>query len=211
MKRNYFNTFEESDFRICEDMEFNSENKNIFIPMEAWFDVDKKFGINIIGDDSAWVNLFAEYNPVIGEIRMFYDIDTENKAFEREYVMTDEERSAMTQYIEKMCMQRHHVPCMEFYITEYIETCDCEIDLECRQEGNVCRVYNTNDGAILYQEDMGGNLSKHIGHKIELANYGDSECYSIECMDCNEVLFSSDVERIRLQDIEDNDGQEMHM
>lgn len=80
-------------------MEFNSENKNIFIPMEAWFDVDKKFGINIIGDDSAWVNLFAEYNPVIGEIRMFYDIDTENKAFEREYVMTDEERS-----ISKKCV-----------------------------------------------------------------------------------------------------------
>ena len=49
MKKDYFNTFEESDFRICEDMEFNSENKNIFIPMEAWFDVDKKFGINIIG------------------------------------------------------------------------------------------------------------------------------------------------------------------
>lgn len=45
MKKDYFNTFEESDFRICEDMEFNSENKNIFIPMEAWFDVDKKFGI----------------------------------------------------------------------------------------------------------------------------------------------------------------------
>lgn len=211
MKRDYFNTFEENDFRVCADMEFDYKHKNMLIPLEAWFDTDKKFGINAGNDDNVWVNVSVEYNPAIGDIIMSYEINDENGSQSREYIMTAEERSMVAQYIEKMCIENHEMTCMEFYITEYIETCDCEIDLECRQEGNVCRVYNTNDGVVLYQEDMGGNLSKHIGHKIELANYGDGECYSIECMDCSEVLFSSDAERIRLQDIEDNDGMEMHM
>lgn len=211
MKKDYFNSFEESDFRICEDIEFDGEYNNLLVPLEAWFDVDKKFGINTLNDANVWVNLYAEYNPATNDIRMFYDIDADDGVYEREYVMTHEECNTLIPYIEKMCIQQHNMTCMEFYITEYAENCDCEINLACRQTESGCEVYNTNDGAVLYQESRGGNLYKHIGHSIELANYGDADCYSIECIDCNEVLFSSDAERVRLQEIEDNGGQQINM
>ena len=93
MKKDYFNTFEENDFRVCADMEFDYKHKNMLIPLEAWFDTDKKFGINAGNDDNVWVNVSVEYNPAIGDIIMSYEINDENGSQSREYIMTAEERS----------------------------------------------------------------------------------------------------------------------
>ena len=38
-------------------------------------------------------------------------------------------------------------------------------------------------------------LEEHLGHNIEVARYGErgkAICFSIECIDCNEVLISFD-------------------
>ena len=208
MKRDYFNSFEEKDFDVCADMELDTELSGILVLLSQNFNADRKFGINTrnIGK-VVWVNVSAKYNPATGYIRMFYDINDDNCSQSREYIMTDGERNTMTQYIEKMCIENHEMTSMEFYITKYIKICDCEINLKCRQEGDVCFVYNTNDGTVLYQEDMGGKLSEHIGHKIELVNSENGERFRIECMDCNEVLFSNDAERIKVQNIMNNESQ----
>lgn len=207
MKRDYFNSFEEKDFNVCADMEFDITLPGILVLLHPKFNVDRKFGINTNIGKAVWVNISAEYNPVSGDIRMFYDINDDNCSQSREYIMTAVERSTVAQYIEKMCIENHEMTCVEFYITKYVEICDCEFNLKCRQEGDVCFVYNTNDGTVLYQEDMGGNLSKHIGHKIELVNSENGERFRIECTDCDEVLFSSDTERIKVQNIMDNESQ----
>lgn len=31
-------------------------------------------------------------------------------------------------------------------------------------------------------------LVPHVGHKIEVASYGDDVCVSVECIDCDEVI-----------------------
>lgn len=70
MKNDYFNTFESGDIEIREDIELNIEHSNLFVVMEEWFDVDKKFGINVNNDNNVWVNLFADYQPFSGELRI---------------------------------------------------------------------------------------------------------------------------------------------
>ena len=208
MKRDYFNSFEEKDFDVCADMELDTELSGILVLLSQNFNADRKFGINTrnIGK-VVWVNVSAKYNPATGYIRMFYDINDDNCSQSREYIMTAGERNTMTQYIEEMCIENHEMTCMEFYITKYIKICDCEINLKCRQEGDVCFVYNTNDGTVLYQEDMGGELFKHIGHKIELVNSENGERFRIECTDCDEVLFGNDAERIKVQNIMNKESQ----
>ena len=45
---------------------------------------------------------------------------------------------------------------------------------------------------MLYKEDETGKLKEHVGHEIEYAKYDAEDGYrfSVECMDCNEVLFA---------------------
>lgn len=211
MKYDYFYTFEEKDFDECTDMEFDAVYPGISVRLIPNFNVDRKFGTHIHRLERVWIDVSAVYNPVTGDIRMFYNVSAANSSQGREYIMTDEERSTVANYIEKMCIENLGMTCTEFYITQYAEHCGDNINLECRQEGDAYIIYNVNDGAVLYQEDLNGDLYEHIGHEIELANYGNGECYSIECMDCEEVIYSSDIEKIELQDIEDNDDMEMHM
>ena len=121
MKNDYFNTFEKGDIEIREDIELDIEHSNIFVVMEEWFDADKKFGINVNNNDSVWLNIYATYHPFTKEIRMFYDIDTEEGVYEREYIPTDEEKELLVQQIEQVCEQQTKMSCKEFYIREYAE------------------------------------------------------------------------------------------
>ena len=36
-------------------------------------------------------------------------------------------------------------------------------------------------------------MSKHVGHHVEVVDYGDGENMALECEDCNCVLFDTDV------------------
>lgn len=42
-------------------------------------------------------------------------------------------------------------------------------------------------------------LAQHLGHKVSIVKYGD--CLTLECEDCNEVIFDSDV--YDLKDVEE--------
>lgn len=208
MKNDYFNTFEPHDFDISEDLELNAELQTIFVPMEPWFDPDRKFGIRVSNDDNAWVNLYADFNPMTGELHVYYNIDTYQFAYEREYIPTDEEKELFINRIEQACMKQNHMNCREFYIREYVEYYADDLKLECvKQDGKVV-IRNQADDFILYVEDKGGRLENHIGHNIELANYGEGQCLSIECTDCNEVLYDTDLEEHEMTNTQEN-GMEM--
>ncbi len=134
MKNDYFNTFESGDIEIRENIELNIEHSNLFVVMEEWFDVDKKFGINVNNDDNVWVNLFADYQPFSGELRIFYDIDADKKAYEREYIPTDEEKELFVQQIEQACEQQTKMSCKEFYVREYAENYADSLKLVCEEK-----------------------------------------------------------------------------
>lgn len=41
------------------------------------------------------------------------------------------------------------------------------------------------------------SLAEHLGHKIECVKYGKYGmiyCFALECLDCNEVLYSEEIE-----------------
>ena len=197
MKNDYLNTLEESDMLIREDFEFEFDNQLMLFPIESWFDVDKKFGVNTADIDGAWVNLYSTYNPCTGEIKVPYTVDTEDGMYDREYIPPDEEKEVFRNLMEQSCEQRNNMTCREAYITAYIEYCAEEINLECMEEAGMVVVKNVNDGFILYAEEKGGRLENHIGHTIELATYGGKECIAIECTDCNEILYDTATEELQ--------------
>lgn len=69
--------------------------------------------------------------------------------------------------------------------------------LECISVDEQTVIRNKTDDFILYAEEKGDSLENHIGHSVELTSYGNGECFSIECMDCNEVLYSTDAEELQ--------------
>ena len=199
MKNDYFNTFEEKDLKISEDIELDIEEPGLYVQLEGWFDVDKKFGINTLNDDQVWVNVFSVYNPITNELRMFYDIDTPDNAMEREYLYTPEEKKLLIGMIEQTCIKQNDKNCREFYIREYIEMCDYDINLVCEEKNGGVQIKNAVDDVVLYYSEDESDR-RYIGKNIELANYGSGECYSIECTDNCEVIYSTDSEELDEQE-----------
>ena len=50
------------------DPDYEIDNKKIDwinVSIEVWFDVDAKFGVKSLPDGESWVNLYADYNPIM--------------------------------------------------------------------------------------------------------------------------------------------------
>lgn len=201
MKNDYFNTLEERDLLIREDLELNTDRRAINAVIETYFDVDKKFGINTGNDDSAWVNLYADYNPVTKDLNIVYYIDADADSYERQYIPTEEEKQTFINVMEQACAHKYEMSCRAFYVSEYFMQAD-EMQLVCEQNGSNYQIRNIKDDFILYAEDDKGTLKNHVGHEIEAAEYGDGVCVSIECMNCNEVLYSTDNDEFMVQEVQ---------
>ena len=201
MKNDYFNTLEKDDIDIREELELDIKHSSILAEIETWFDVDKKFGLNTVGNDDVWVNLYAYYHPFINDIKIFYSIDTENGIFTREYLPMKEEKQMFINRIEQACEQQNTMSCKEFFVREYAENHTDDLKLVCEDIDDKMQIRNAEDNFILYYSD---NIDERrfIGDEIELANYGDGECYSIESVDEYEVIYSTDAPEQELTEFE---------
>ena len=207
MKNDYLNTLEESDMLLRDDFELEFDKQRILFPIECWFDVDKKFGINTHGYDGLWVNLYGEYNPSTNEVKISYVINADDGTFEREYIPTDAEREVFVKLMEQACEQYTGMTARELYISDYVTQHKSDFDLECQRAGDKIAIINRTDNFVLYTEDKGGRLENHIGHSIELATYGGKQCIALECVDCNEILYDTATEE--LQFTEEQGGMTM--
>ncbi|MBR2886499.1 MAG: hypothetical protein IKB93_17185 [Clostridia bacterium] len=200
MKNDYLNTLEESDMLLRDDFELEFDKQRILFPIECWFDVDKKFGLNTQGNDGLWVNLYGEYNPCANEVKISYVINADDGTFEREYIPTDTERELFVKLMEQACEQYTGMTCRELYITDYVAQHASGFELECQSAGDKIAIINRTDNFVLYTEDKGGKLENHIGHSIELATYGGKQCIALECMDCNEILYDTATEELQFNE-----------
>ena len=200
MKNDYLNTLEESDMLLRDDFELEFDKQRILFPIECWFDVDKKFGLNTQGNDGLWVNLYGEYNPCANEVKISYVINADDGTFEREYIPTDTERELFVKLMEQACEQYTGMTCRELYITDYVAQHASGFELECQSGGDKIAIINRTDDFVLYTEDKGGKLENHIGHSIELATYGGKQCIALECMDCNEILYDTATEELQFNE-----------
>ena len=62
---------EKKDLNIDPQIEIDDDNpKQINFMLDAWFEVDKKFGIETNGEDGTWLNLWGFYNPFEDTLRL---------------------------------------------------------------------------------------------------------------------------------------------
>ena len=70
---------ERHDIAIDREMEVDCDiGQEITVYIETWFDVDKKFGTQLNGNDSAWLNLYGKYNPYEDTLRIECEIDADD-------------------------------------------------------------------------------------------------------------------------------------
>lgn len=48
-------------------------------------------------------------------------------------------------------------------------------------------------------------LLKHVGHRVEIAIYGNENDVCLECLDCNEVLLDADIYTICAREDDPNE------
>ena len=65
------NELTRKDIEIGDEFEIDCEDTQaISFPIHAWFDVDKKFNINILKEDETWLNMYGKYNPYSDELNV---------------------------------------------------------------------------------------------------------------------------------------------
>ena len=110
MKEN--NELERADLVIDRDMEADCDiGQEITVYIEAWFDADKKFGLNIADEDGTWLNLYGKYNPFEDTLRIECEISREDGSEYFDYTPTEAESKLIKDMIaEKIWGQWHQTP-----------------------------------------------------------------------------------------------------
>lgn len=192
MKNDIYLTLEKRDLEIREELEFGDDLRHIEAYVETCFDVDRKFGLRTAANDDAWVNLYARYNPFENDLEITYIISTDDSSFERTYQPTETETKMMTMLIEEACVKQMNLNCQDALIRDFMQEAE-DTALVCEKvSDNEYQIRNPWGDFVLCREDGTGKLKEHVGHEIEYAKYEakDGYSFSVECMDCNEVLFA---------------------
>ena len=107
--------FEKKDLVVDREMEVDDDiGQEITAYLESWFDVDKKFGLNINDEDGTWLNMYAKYNPFEDSLRIECEISRENGADYFEYEPTANESKLIKEMIAEKIIQEHGETPQEF-------------------------------------------------------------------------------------------------
>lgn len=113
MKEN--NELERADLAIDRDMEVDCDiGQEITCYIETWFDVDKKFGLNIADEDGTWLNLYGKYNPFEDTLRIECEISRDNGSEYFDYQPTDSEAQLLKEMIADKIREEYHQTPQEF-------------------------------------------------------------------------------------------------
>ena len=117
---------EQRDIAVDPDMQIDCDNgQEIIAYLETWFGVDAKFGVHTNADDSAWLNMYARYNPFADTLRIECDIDTDdsypNETFDYEPTPAETQliKDMISQKIENLYGQTPQEFCTEYYSEEH--------------------------------------------------------------------------------------------
>lgn len=105
MKSN--NELEAKDLHI-DDLEVDDEWQQVIIAhMETWFDVDKKFHLDINAQDGTWLNMTVFFNPYKDTVSILCAIDSDEGSEEFYY----EQTSSEAEFIKDMIAQKLQIEC----------------------------------------------------------------------------------------------------
>ena len=146
---------ERSDLVISRDMEVDCDTgQEIIVYIEPWFDVDKKFGLDITDEDNTWLNLYGRYNPFADTLHLECEISREDGSEYFDYTPTEAESALIKDMItEKVREQWSQTP--QEFCTEAF-----------RQEGEEVYVYQNrmrcSEGRLLEKRKrMNEYMEKH--------------------------------------------------
>ena len=110
---------ERNDMAIDRDMEVDYDiGQEIMVYIETWFDVDKKFGLNIADEDGTWLNMYGKYDPFEDSLRIECEISRNNGSEYFDYTPTEAESALIKNMIaEKIREQWDQTP------QEFCENC----------------------------------------------------------------------------------------
>ena len=115
---------ERKDIRIDPEVQVDDDDlKQINFMIDAFFEVDKKFGIHINDEDDAWLNIWCSYNPFEDELAIQCQISrgTENDEW-FDYEPTKEEskliKDMLAEHIEKRYKQTPEEFCQSVWETD---------------------------------------------------------------------------------------------
>lgn len=94
---------ERGDIVIDRDMDVDCDiGQEITVYIETWFDVDRKFGIHISGDDGIWLNMCGKFNPFEDSLRIECEISRDDGSSYFDYEPT----AAESQLIKDMITEK---------------------------------------------------------------------------------------------------------
>jgi hypothetical protein len=107
---------ERKDIRIDPELEVDDDNqKQINFMVDAFFDVDKKFNININDEEGTWLNIWGFYNPFDDELKIKCQIsrDIDNDECFK-YAPTAEESKLIKDMVAERIQRYHNETPQEF-------------------------------------------------------------------------------------------------
>ena len=87
---------------ICVDGEFETnmcDTHEIITYLEIYFDVDKKFDLNINDEDGTWLNMYAIFNPFDDTLKINCIISREDNEESFNYTPSESEAALIKQLI----------------------------------------------------------------------------------------------------------------
>ena len=115
MKQN--GEWERKDLEVDQEMEVLEDGRTILVYIDAWFDVDKKFGTHTADDDSEWVTLYARLDPFADTLEVAYIVSRDDGSQEFPYTPSPEEtrlvKEMITEKIKDVYGQTPKELCMD--------------------------------------------------------------------------------------------------
>lgn len=103
---------------IDQDMEVDCDIcQQITAYVETWFNVDRKFGLDINDKDGTWLNMYAKYNPFEDTLRIECEISSDRKSRSFDYEPTPSEERLIKDMITEKISEIHGISPKEFCIS----------------------------------------------------------------------------------------------
>lgn len=96
-----------------EALEIEDDGTSVTSYIGTYFDVNKKFAVNVSAEDGSWVNFYARYAPESNELSCYYFINRENSQSETmEYFPTEKEKNLIISLMEDFCQKEYDTTIM---------------------------------------------------------------------------------------------------
>lgn len=114
------NELTREDIVVDPEMDWDCDTpQELTVYLEAWFDVDKKFGLHILDEHNTLLNLYTKFNVQEETLSLEYVVDRDTGSEVHPYIPTEGEAALIKSMIREKCLEAHGCT-VEEYIADMI-------------------------------------------------------------------------------------------